>query len=206
MLQGLEILDGRTELKPVGFYDLADVLENTPKLLTSLDDVFGEIRSRNLVWHNWSADHRNVLFGDWHIANIYRADTIARGRRRKPRPKMESHRDMAKWIKSVRKLPKEFPVSKLVFDKIPAVNFVGLSRLGPRSYLQTHTHNNPDSFVCHVGVDIPDGDIGIEVDGEERTWFHTRQVIVFDDCLPHMAWNRSNEIRTVLHIDIEKNP
>ena len=203
MFHALAILDGRTEPRSSGFYDLADVLKDTPNLLVSLEDVFAEIRSKTLVWHNWSADHRNVLFGEWHIANIYRADTIARGRRQKPRPKLASHREMAKWIKSVRALPEEFPVSKAVFDKVPAVNFVGLSRLGPKSYLQTHTHKNPDALVCHVGVDIPEGDVGIEVDGEDRAWFHARQVIVFDDCLPHMAWNRSNQPRTVLHIDIE---
>jgi len=204
MPYALEILNGRTELKSKGFHDLGDVLPNTPNLLVSLEDVLEEVRSSRLVWHNWSADHRNVLFGEWHIANIYRADTIARGRKRKPRPKMASHRDMAKWIKSVRALPKEFPVSKTVFDLVPSVNFVGLSRLGPRSYLQTHAHNNPDSLVCHVGVDIPEGDVGIEADGEERLWFHSRQVIVFDDNLPHMAWNRTNQPRTVLHIDFEK--
>ena len=205
MSHGLEILNGRTELKNQGFYDLADVLPNTPRLLMSLDDVFEEVRSKTLVWHNWSADHRNVLFGEWHIANIYRSDTIAKGRRQKPRPKMESHRDMKKWINSVRALSEDFPIAKEIFEKIPAVNFVGLSRLGPKSYLQSHSHNNPDALVCHVGVDIPpEGDVGIEVDGEERTWFHPRQVIVFDDCLPHMAWNRSSQPRTVLHIDVEK--
>ena len=168
MPHGLEILNGRTELKNQGFYDLADVLPNTPRLLMSLD-------------------------------------TIARGRRQKPRPKMESHRDMKKWINSVRALSEDFPIAKEIFEQIPAVNFVGLSRLGPKSYLQSHSHNNPDALVCHVGVDIPpEGDVGIEVDGEERTWFHPRQVIVFDDCLPHMAWNRSSQPRTVLHIDVEK--
>ena len=71
MSHALEILNGRTDLKNQGFYDLADVLPNTPRLLMSLDDVFEEVRSKPLVWHNWSADHRNVLFGEWHIANIY---------------------------------------------------------------------------------------------------------------------------------------
>ena len=92
MFHALAILDGKTETRSSGFYDLADVLKDTPNLLVSLEDVFAEIRSKTLVWHNWSADHRNVLFGEWHIANIYRADTIARGRRQKPRPKMSSHK------------------------------------------------------------------------------------------------------------------
>ena len=147
MFHALAILDGRTEPRSSGFYDLADVLADTPNLLVSLEDVFAEIRSKTLVWHNWSADHRNVLFGEWHIANIYRSDTIARGRRQKPRPKLASHREMAKWIKSVRALPEEFPVSKAVFDKVPAVNFVGLSRLGPE-VLPSNPHAQKSRRTC----------------------------------------------------------
>ena len=204
MLHALEILNGRTDLKSSGFYDLEDVLPETPNLLVSLEDVLEEVGSKTLAWHNWNADHESVLSGEWHVANIYRSDTISRGRKKKPRPKMKSREEMASWIKSGRNLSKDFPVSKMVFDKIPAVNFAGLSRLGPKSYLHTHLHDNPNSLVCHVGVDIPDGDVGIEVDGHDRLWFHSRQVIIFDDSLPHMAWNRTDQPRTVLHIDFEK--
>ena len=190
---------------PRAFFSLSE-FDELRALVDFVPAIFEEVLDReSLEWHSWSADHKNVLSGEWFICNLYRQDTLAKKRKRKPVPDLDRE-SLKKWIASVRRLETDFPHTTEILKKFPSVNFAGLSRMGAGSKLSTHTHSNPNSLVMHVGMFIPRGDVGLKVGAEERHWSSTGQVLVFDDSLPHSAWNHSRSDRTVLHIDFEKPP
>jgi len=54
--------------------------------------------------------------------------------------------------------------------------------------------------IVHLGLIVPEG-CGFRVGGETREW-RVGEAFVFDDTIEHEAWNRSNEDRAVLIIDV----
>jgi aspartyl/asparaginyl beta-hydroxylase (cupin superfamily) len=66
--------------------------------------------------------------------------------------------------------------------------------------LPVHTNYDPHMYRCHMGVRVPQGDIGIRVSGETRNWIE-RKFLVFDSMQPHTVWNFTNEARYVLDVD-----
>jgi aspartyl/asparaginyl beta-hydroxylase (cupin superfamily) len=50
-------------------------------------------------------------------------------------------------------------------------------------------------------VKVPDGDCAIRVGDETRRW-HEGKCLVFDDYFEHEAWNRTDEDRLVLIVDL----
>ena len=54
--------------------------------------------------------------------------------------------------------------------------------------------------VRNLGIDVPDG-CGLRVGGIERRWEEGR-CVVFDDSFTHEAWNRSDQPRVVLVVDL----
>jgi aspartyl/asparaginyl beta-hydroxylase (cupin superfamily) len=55
-----------------------------------------------------------------------------------------------------------------------------------------------------LGIDVPDSECGITVDGVSRSWKNGR-CLVFDDSLPHEAWNDSIRKRIVLIVDLRRH-
>lgn len=53
---------------------------------------------------------------------------------------------------------------------------------------------------CHIPLIVPVGDCGIRVAGETKYWQYGVP-LVFDDTLPHEAWNNTEESRVVLFLD-----
>jgi aspartyl/asparaginyl beta-hydroxylase (cupin superfamily) len=76
-----------------------------------------------------------------------------------------------------------------------------ISRLGPQA--RTAPHKGPGNIrvLCHLGIDIPDGDCGIRVGGETRTWA-TGKCLALSDQGVHEAWNHTDKERTVLIVDV----
>jgi len=54
---------------------------------------------------------------------------------------------------------------------------------------------------CHLGIKVPEGDVGLRVADQRLRWQEGR-CIVFDDHLEHESWNFSAEPRIVLIIDL----
>jgi aspartate beta-hydroxylase len=78
---------------------------------------------------------------------------------------------------------------------------VFVSRLHPGTSVAAHRGPTNTRLRCHLGIRIPAGDTGIEVDGETRRWQQGR-CLVFNDHPVHKVWNRTDEDRVVLIVDI----
>lgn len=119
--------------------------------------------------------------GDWDVVFLYE-----RGRRREEACRacpvttqgIEAHRAM----------------------RTPA-GLVYVSRMRPRTHINPHRGPTNLRLRCHLAIKVPTGDCAIRVGDETRRWQEGR-CLVFDDFLLHEAWNRTDEDRVVLIVDL----
>lgn len=84
-----------------------------------------------------------------------------------------------------------------VKDHGPEVLF---SVFTPGTHLLPHRGVTNTRVVAHLPLIVPP-DCALRVGGEEHVWQRGR-VVVFDDTYEHEAWNRSDQIRVVLILDL----
>jgi len=100
-----------------------------------------------------------------------------------------------------------FPILKKLTDQIPGIVSVSYSLLKPGTHIVAHKGYDEYSekiLRYHMGMIVPEGDIGIRVEKEIRGWQNGKSFI-FDDFLIHEAWNFSDKERIVLIIDFLRN-
>ena len=83
-------------------------------------------------------------------------------------------------------------------DQITNIYIVRLD--GNKGELPLHTNYDPHMYRCHFGVLVPNGDIGIEVDGTKKTW-EEGETLIFDSMRPHRVWNNTGKARYIVLID-----
>jgi beta-hydroxylase len=88
----------------------------------------------------------------------------------------------------------------LVREHVPRHGVAGFSVLLPRTRLRPHEGYQGEFLRCHLGLVVPPGDAGLRVGGELRRW-QEGKALVFDDRLPHEAWNETDAERVVLLVD-----
>ena len=71
---------------------------------------------------------------------------------------------------------------------------------GNKGKLPLHTNYDPHMYRCHFGVLVPEGDIGIEVDGIQKSW-NEGESLIFDSMRPHRVWNNTGKARYIVSID-----
>lgn len=85
-----------------------------------------------------------------------------------------------------------------VRDHSPEVCF---SVLTPGSHILPHRGVTNTRLVTHLPLVVPEGDLALHVSGETMRWQEGR-CFTFDDTFEHEAWNRSDETRVVLLLDV----
>lgn len=74
------------------------------------------------------------------------------------------------------------------------------SVLAPQTSIPPHTGATNVRSIVHLPLILP-GECGFRVGNETREW-RMGEAWVFDDTIEHEAWNRSNEIRVILILDV----
>jgi beta-hydroxylase len=82
-------------------------------------------------------------------------------------------------------------------EAVPGLVGAGFSRLLPGTHLEPHRGELEGVLRCHLGLEVPGGDLGIRFGDEVRSW-QEGELLVFDDTHEHEAWNRGDGARTVL--------
>jgi beta-hydroxylase len=98
---------------------------------------------------------------------------------------------------------RRFPFLMNLVNNIDGIMSVSFSLLKPDTHIVPHKGYDDYSekvLRYHMGIIIPDGDVGIRVENEVRTWQEGKS-FVFDDYMVHEAWNYTEENRIVLIID-----
>jgi aspartate beta-hydroxylase len=88
------------------------------------------------------------------------------------------------------------PLSDLP-GRTPTVFF---SILRPGTHLPPHTGVSNTRAVIHLPLIVP-SDCALRVGGETRAW-KVGEAFAFDDTIEHEAWNRSDELRVILILDV----
>jgi beta-hydroxylase len=94
------------------------------------------------------------------------------------------------------------PTMASLLAKYPYIVTAEFSMLEPNTHILPHTGFTGKVLRSHLAMVVPDGDLGIKVGDEIRTW-KEGEWLVFDDSVMHEAWNKSDERRIVLMIDFD---
>ncbi|RAJ74060.1 beta-hydroxylase [Chitinophaga dinghuensis] len=83
---------------------------------------------------------------------------------------------------------------------------VAYSSLKPGTIIYPHFDRmRPHNVLrSHLGLHIPDGECGIKINNIERGW-KKGELMIFDDSYTHEAWNKTDETRIVLLIDLHRD-
>ncbi|MGL5078248.1 MAG: aspartyl/asparaginyl beta-hydroxylase domain-containing protein, partial [Waterburya sp.] len=86
---------------------------------------------------------------------------------------------------------------------IPGLKTAFFSILLPDKHIPEHRGPYKGVLRCHLPLKVPQAkeQCGIRVAQEIRHW-EEGKCLVFDDSYPHEAWNKTDEIRVVLFLDI----
>jgi beta-hydroxylase len=90
--------------------------------------------------------------------------------------------------------------ARLIKENIKNNGAAGFSRLQKNSIIKPHRGYYGEFLRMHIGLIVPDGDVGIKV-GDDTYHWKNGEVVVFDDRITHEAWNKTNEDRIVLIVD-----
>ncbi|MEO0834856.1 MAG: aspartyl/asparaginyl beta-hydroxylase domain-containing protein, partial [Cyanobacteria bacterium J06642_3] len=95
------------------------------------------------------------------------------------------------------------PETTRIIEQVPGLKTAFFSILLPGKHIPEHRGPYKGVLRCHLALKVPqDKDqCGIRVEQEVRHW-QEGKAIVFDDSYPHEAWNKTDEVRVVLFLDI----
>ncbi|MEO1693053.1 MAG: aspartyl/asparaginyl beta-hydroxylase domain-containing protein [Cyanobacteria bacterium J06631_6] len=95
------------------------------------------------------------------------------------------------------------PQTTRIIEQIPGMKTAFFSIMLPGKHIPEHRGPYNGVLRCHLPLKVPAAreQCGIRVDREIRHW-EEGKAIVFDDSYPHEAWNKTDEIRVVLFLDI----
>ncbi len=178
------------------YHNSVNNIENENKEKNNyVEDNFNISHSSNKIIDNES--HSIKLFEPWVEKNLYQDSN-------------EEGWDVAPLMIGGVIIPErceKFPFLLSLVKKINGVISVSYSLLKPGTHIVPHKGYDDYSekmYRFHIGMIVPEGDIGIRVEKEIRKW-EIGKSFVFDDFLIHEAWNFTTGNRIVLIIDFLKD-
>jgi beta-hydroxylase len=94
-------------------------------------------------------------------------------------------------------------LSKFIKKYDQLIETAGFSMLSPGTIINPHVGYTTDVLRCHLGVKVPEGDCYLKVGEIIKKW-EEGHCFIFDDTIEHEAWNKTNEERIVLLLDLNK--
>jgi hypothetical protein len=88
----------------------------------------------------------------------------------------------------------------LASDPENGVISMWFSCLHPGAKIGLHVNNDPYMYRSHIGISIPEGNVGLKVGDEHMKWKEGK-ALVFDPTIPHTAWNLTDAPRVVFIVD-----
>jgi beta-hydroxylase len=95
------------------------------------------------------------------------------------------------------------PKTVELIKQLPEVKLAMFSILEPGSIIKPHTGPFKGCVRYHLGLDVPEKDAFIMIDGNKYEWKNGEDIL-FDDTYYHEVKNLSNKKRIILFIDVEK--
>tara|TARA_R100000008_G_C3521051_1_gene134002 strand:+ start:223 stop:711 length:489 start_codon:yes stop_codon:yes gene_type:complete len=92
----------------------------------------------------------------------------------------------------------------LISQNVPNHGTAGFSLLKANSVIKPHEGLKSNYFRMHLGLEVPEGDLGILTASHGLLRWEEGKAFYFDDTLLHEAWNKTNQDRVVLLMDFER--
>lgn len=92
------------------------------------------------------------------------------------------------------------PITTAALREIPNLMGAFFSILQPDTHIPAHRGPYGGILRYHLGVIVPEGDVGIRVDQQVCRWTEGKSLL-FDDSFDHEAWNKTKSVRVVLFVD-----
>lgn len=166
---------------------------NLGSLVVHSDPIFEEYENTDLEWMDWASDFDHGA--DWKILPVFASKDFA-----------ETHYGSAfAWQSTMEMLRGKWPRTlEIVFKHCDPdrVSLIAFSRLRGGNELRPHKHDNKGHLIFHMGVEIPDGDVGILTSSGLHEWNEPRDWLLFDDNHTHCSWNRTSGDRVLLYLDL----
>lgn len=93
-----------------------------------------------------------------------------------------------------------FPRTSEFLNEIPELIGAEFSILKPNTIIKPHIGYSKVIMRTHLGLKIPQGDLGFKCLKESRSWMNGN-TFSFNDGEIHEAWNKSTEERWILMVD-----
>lgn len=93
------------------------------------------------------------------------------------------------------------PQTCKIINSIPEIKAAMFSILESNNYIPPHRGPFKGCLRYHLGLDIPQGDCYIKINGEKYFWQNGKSFL-FDDTYEHEVHNNTNNIRIILFIDV----
>lgn len=95
------------------------------------------------------------------------------------------------------------PATSKLLSFIPNLHNAGFSCLQPKYKIAPHVGYDSTFLRYHLGIDVPQGDTGININQDTHSWENGKS-FWFDDTDRHQAWNYTNSNRIILIVDVLK--
>jgi ornithine lipid ester-linked acyl 2-hydroxylase len=95
-------------------------------------------------------------------------------------------------------------ISSIILKNHELIDTAGFSILKPNTVIFPHEGYTDDVLRCHLGITVPKGDCCLRV-GETIIKWQEGEAFIFDDMVEHEAWNKTDETRVVMLIDLKKD-
>ncbi|MFL5762669.1 MAG: aspartyl/asparaginyl beta-hydroxylase domain-containing protein [Bacteroidia bacterium] len=105
------------------------------------------------------------------------------------------------WGKKKKENCDKLPETTRIIERIPAMTHCSFSILKPDTNIKPHHGDSNVMYRCHFTLSCKGGDIGMRVKDKKITW-KNGEIFAFCDAYEHEVWNRTNEERWVMIIDI----
>ncbi len=94
-------------------------------------------------------------------------------------------------------------ISSLVHKYDQLITTAGFSIMNPGTIIYPHKGYTEEVLRCHLGIEVPEGDCFLMVDGIKKSW-RAGEAFVFDDTFEHQAWNLTSSRRIIMLLDLDK--
>jgi beta-hydroxylase len=95
------------------------------------------------------------------------------------------------------------PQTMALLKNVPGLVVAFFSIMEPGTQVPPHRGVTKAWYNCHLGLVVPEGQVGIEIAGRRVGW-REGDWLVFDETNRHRVWNETDEARVVLFLQVRR--
>lgn len=165
--------------------NLGSILANS----NIITEEYERVKEEDL-WMEWASDFDHGA--DWKVLPVFASESYAN----------TNYGSSMNWDAVQSFLGEKWPrIRELIEKDQDRISLAAFSRLGPGAFLRPHKHENEGHLIFHMGIEIPQGAVGLQNSRGIHEWKRPGDWVLFDDTKIHSAWNQTEGERVVFYLD-----